>query len=244
MAIDIQENRPAGTDIREKGRTGDGQTIYMDRRLFIQLLVFTGCKNPDPLIQSLKDHEFQGALYASLHDPRGVGLLALTEDPAYFVTDLRVMLASKPFKGVKCRPEWTMVGRTYTIGYEEDLEEVLIRRPRRHVGNPDWPWAMWYPLRRTGSFEKLTAEERRTILMEHGGIGLAYGRADHAHDIRLACYGLDQNDNDFLVGLLSKDLHPLSAIVERMRKTQQTSVYLSQMGPFFVGRALWQSPSR
>jgi len=26
-----------------------------------------------------------------------------------------------------------------------------------------------------------------------------------------------------------------------MRKTQQTSLYLERLGPFFVGRALWQS---
>ncbi len=241
MAIDIKENRPAGTDIREKGRADDGQIIYMDRRLYIQLLVFTGCESLEAVVVELQAQNIRGALYASLHDPNGVGLLTLAENPKFFVTDLRAMLARTPFAQLTCRPEWTMLGRTYTIGYENDLEEVLIGRPSRYVGNPDWPWAMWYPLRRTGSFEKLSTEERRTILMEHGGIGQAYGRADHAHDIRLACYGLDQNDNDFVVGLLSKDLHPLSAIVERMRKTQQTSRYLSRIGPFFVGYALWQS---
>jgi len=26
-----------------------------------------------------------------------------------------------------------------------------------------------------------------------------------------------------------------------MRKTQQTSLYLDRLGPFFVGRAVWQS---
>jgi hypothetical protein len=26
-----------------------------------------------------------------------------------------------------------------------------------------------------------------------------------------------------------------------MRKTQQTALYLDRLGPFFVGRALWQS---
>jgi hypothetical protein len=27
-----------------------------------------------------------------------------------------------------------------------------------------------------------------------------------------------------------------------MRKTQQTSLYLERLGPFFIGRAIWQSP--
>ena len=76
--------------------------------------------------------------------------------------------------------------------------------------------------------------------MEHSGIGRVYGQANLAYDIRLACYGLDKNDNDFVIGLLGGELHPLSAIVERMRKTKQTSQYLSNLGPFFVGRAVWQ----
>jgi len=28
-----------------------------------------------------------------------------------------------------------------------------------------------------------------------------------------------------------------------MRKTQQTSLYLERLGPFFVGRAIWQAAS-
>jgi chlorite dismutase len=71
---------------------------------------------------------------------------------------------------------------------------------------------------------------------------MAYGRADLAHDIRLACHGLDRNDNEFLVGLVGADLYPLSRIVQDMRKTQQTSRYMQSLGPFFVGRACWQSP--
>ena len=73
------------------------------------------------------------------------------------------------------------------------------------------------------------------ILAEHGTIGMSFGAGDYAHDIRLACHGLDKDDNDFVVGLIGKDLYPLSAIVQTMRKTQQTSLYLERLGPFFVG---------
>ena len=69
----------------------------------------------------------------------------------------------------------------------------------------------------------------------------ASANAKDAHDIRLACHGLDKDDNDFVIGLIGKDLFPLSAIVQSMRKTQQTSLYLERLGPFFVGRAIWQS---
>jgi chlorite dismutase len=135
----------------------------------------------------------------------------------------------------------TMLGRTYTIGYETDLERVLINRPIERVTNPDWPWAVWYPLRRAGPFEQLSTKEQRTILMEHGGIGRAYGEADFAHDVRLACHGLGTEDNDFIAGLVGKELYPLSQIVQRMRKTKQTSLYLEKLGPFFIGKAIWQN---
>ena len=51
---------------------------------------------------------------------------------------------------------------------------------------------------------------------------MAFGAADYAHDVRLACHGLDRDDNDFVIGLIGKDLFPLSALVQAMRKTQQT----------------------
>ena len=46
---------------------------------------------------------------------------------------------------------------------------------------------------------------------------------------------------EIIVGLIGKELFPLSAIVQVMRKTQQTSLYIERLGPFFVGRAAWQS---
>jgi chlorite dismutase len=80
------------------------------------------------------------------------------------------------------------------------------------------------------------------VIREHSVLGRAYGDADLAHDIRLACHGLDVHDNDFVIGLVGRDLHPLSHLVQAMRKTVQTSQYIQTLGPFFVGHALWQSP--
>ena len=72
---------------------------------------------------------------------------------------------------------------------------------------------------------------------------MAFGAADYAHDVRLACHGLDRDDNDFVIGLIGKELFPLSAVVQSMRKTQQTSLYLDRLGPFFIGRAIWRAPA-
>jgi chlorite dismutase len=134
-----------------------------------------------------------------------------------------------------------MLGRTYAIGHESDLDETLLHRPLRRVLDPALPWAVWYPLRRSGSFEQLPSKEQNQILMEHGGIGHAYGKAGHAFDIRLACHGLDTHDNDFVVGLLGPELYPLSSVVQRMRRTKQTSLHLERLGPFFVGRGVWRA---
>jgi len=232
---------PEPPDISEKGGMKNGEAQRSDRRLFMQFLAFGACETTRPLAEAASAAGITGALYEDVNDPRGVALLTLSEDPAYFLDRVRPMLNGPSFRPLVQKPEYTMLGRTYAIGYEPDLEEVLLHRPRRTVLNPEWKWAVWYPLRRSGKFAQLPADEQRVILAEHGTIGMSFGVADYAHDIRLACHGLDKDDNDFVVGLLGKDLYPLSAIVQTMRKTQQTSLYLERLGPFFVGRALWQS---
>jgi len=227
-------------DVAERG--ANGQTS--SRRLFMQLQAFGGCGDAKALAAALERSQIDAVLYVDLHDSRGVGVLSFAEDPAFFVTRLREVLGAEPFVGLARKPELTMFGRSYSSGFESDLEDWLLRRPRRTVLNPAWPWALWYPLRRTGAFAKLSAREQGTILREHGTTGRAYGDADLAHDIRLACHGLDTRDNDFLIGLCGKELQPLSHLVQAMRKTAQTSEYMASLGPFFVGHVLWQSPLR
>jgi hypothetical protein len=228
-------------DISEKGRTGDGRSLSTDRRLFMQLLAYSHCADVTPLVLALSETDVDGVLYQDINDPKGVALLTMSESPDYFVTHLRQILNQPPFRELEFKPEYTMLGRTYTLGHEPDLQAALIDRPRQRVLDSNLAWAIWYPLRRSGTFEQLSADEQRTILMEHGGVGRSYGRAGYAYDIRLACYGLDKNDNDFVIGLLGPELYPLSSVVQRMRKTRQTSLYLEQLGPFFVGQAIWQS---
>jgi Chlorite dismutase len=232
---------PEPPDISEKGGMKGGQPQRADTRLFMQLLVFGGCGDSQALADALVRAAMPGVLYEDMNDPCGVALLTFNEDPAFFLDRVRPLLKEAPFASLVRKPEYTMVGRSYSIGYEPDLIDVLLQRPRRTVLNPAWPWAIWYPLRRSGRFAQLPPDEQRVILAEHGTIGMSFGAADLAHDIRLACHGLDKDDNDFVIGLIGKDLYPLSAIVQAMRKTQQTALYLERLGPFFVGRATWQS---
>ena len=224
-------------DISEIGGLKGGQPQRSDERLFMQLLAFGDCPDPSAIIGRLSETGVDSVVYQDLNDPRGIAVLTLSRDPNIFLDKVRPLLSH-----LTLRPRFTMFGRTYSLGYEPDLPHALFERPRSTVLNPNWPWAVWYPLRRNGRFAQLPPEEQRTILAEHGEIGMRFGAADFVHDVRLACHGLDRDDNDFVIGLIGKDLFPLSAIVQVMRKTQQTSLYLDRLGPFFVGRAVWQTP--
>ena len=229
-------------EIRELGVAVNGVRQVSDRRLYCQFLAFGNCYQRNLLVEALRKSSLEVVLYEDLNDARGVGLLVLSEDPNFFVGSLRQFLLKEPFISLVPKPELTMFGRTYSLGRETDLEEWLLRRPRRNALNPQWPWAVWYPLRRKQEFALLTQEEQGKILMEHAMIGMAYGEAGYAHDIRLACFGLDKNDNEFVIGLVGPDLYPLSKIVQDMRKTEQTAKYIQSLGPFFVGKVCWQSP--
>ena len=251
MALDLQPatapqtapadgSAPPGLSLAERGKTADGAPQSLDRRLFVQLLAYTGCPDAARLGDVAEAAGVGGVVYQSAQDPRGVAVLTFHEDPAFFVEDGRALHTSDAFAGLTPLPALTMLGRTYSIGYEQDLLGALVARPVRTVTNPDWPWAVWYPLRRSGRFEREPREEQRRMLMEHGGIGRAFGASDLAHDVRLACHGLDPNDNDFVAGLVGRDLHPLSAVVQRMRSTRQTAEFIDNLGPFFVGCAVWQ----
>jgi chlorite dismutase len=229
-------------DLTEKGGLKGGEPQRSHERLFMQFLAFGGCADAHEIARHLERCPLPSVVYEDVNDPRGVAMLTLAREPLAFVDEVRPLLNTGPCAKLVLRPEFTMLGRTYSLGYEPDLHETLIERPTRTVLNPAWKWAIWYPLRRNGRFEQLPSDEQRAILAEHGAIGMTFGAADYVHDIRLACHGLDREDNDFVIGLIGKDLFPLSAIVQAMRKTQQTALYLDRLGPFFVGRAVWQSP--
>ncbi len=231
-------------DMRERGMPVRGQPQLSSRRLFVQLQCFTNANGAGPLIEALKKSGMESVLYASVNDPHGVGVLVLSEDENTFVTTARDVFNSEAFAKLKLVPEMTMFGRSYGSGREADLEDWLLRHPRRNAMNKNCPWAVWYPLRRKGAFYRLPEAERGKILMEHGMIGRNYGATGLANDIRLECFGIDRDDNEFVIGLVGPRLHPLSKLVADMRPTTQTSEYMDKLGPFFVGRTLWQSGYR
>jgi chlorite dismutase len=237
------EQRPGlpTVDVNEYGGKRNGERQSLNRRLFFQLLVFRSPREGSSLahdvITRLRSAEVPAVFYADAMDPRGFGLLTWTEAPEHFVQRIRPLFSSA-LADAELRPEFTMIGRTYSSGHEPDLEHWLLRRPVENVNNAAYPWHIWYPLRRNGPFNRLDPHEQSIILREHAALGMAYGQQELAHDIRLACHGLDAADNEFVIGLVGRELHPLSHLVQAMRKTRQTAEFIAQMGPFFVGHAL------
>ncbi len=231
-------------DLREHGALKAGAPQSLDKRLFFQLQVFTGCADPAGAAKALETSGLESVLYLDVNDPRGIGVLFMNEDPSVLTGPARKVLNTRPFTEFTPRPEMTMTGRTYAAGREADLEDWLLYKPRRNALNAQLKWAVWYPLRRKPEFELLTKDEQTKILYEHAKIGMAYGMSGYAHDIRLACHGLDKNDNEFVLGVVAPELFPISRLVQDMRKTQQTGRYMQSMGPFFVGQVLYQSPQK
>lgn len=228
-------------DLQEVGAPKDGVLQKSDRRLFMQFHAFGKVRDVAAVESALQQTAFEAVLYEDVNDPHGIGILTLAEDPALFVSAIRHFFQHSSLETAELKPEFTMFGRTYGLGREPDLEDWLLRKPRRNVFNPELSWAIWYPLRRKPEFETLPHGDQGRILAEHGAIGRSYGEAGYATDVRLACHGLDKNDNEFVIGLIGRELFPLSRIVQDMRKTEQTSKYIQNLGPFFVGKVRLQN---
>ncbi|MDE0635529.1 MAG: chlorite dismutase family protein [Candidatus Poribacteria bacterium] len=229
--------RPEPLDIREIGTPIDGEPQYSDRRLFLQLHVFEECHDPAFIIETLENSNLNAVLYNDLNHPTGIGVLFLAENPAVLITETHSLLKkTQETSNLIYRPEMTMIGRTYSSGREPNLEEWLLNKPRNNVLNPDFPWAIWYPLRRKPEFYQLDRRDQGKILGEHARLGRSYAAGGYASDIRLACFGLDTNDNEFVIGLVGRELYPLSRLIQDMRKTEQTTKYIESLGPFFVGK--------
>jgi chlorite dismutase len=192
------------------------------------------------VVEDLRAAGAAAVAYADLNDPRGIGILLWDENPLRLSAKADFVHALPSLRHAALRPEFTMLGRSYAFGREEDVEYWLLRRPVEVATWPDRPWAVWYPLRRKPSFYRLPKDEQADMLREHGLIGHNFGSAGYATDIRLECFGMDAADNEFVLGLLSVRLDWLSRLVKEMRATRQTGEYMDHLGPFFVGHTLYQ----
>ena len=94
----------------------DGQPQKLNQRLFMQFLAFGGCRNAGALGKAMGDANLAGVVYEDVNDPRGVAVLTFSEDPGFFLDRVRPLLNSEPFSSLVQKPEYTMLGRTYSLG--------------------------------------------------------------------------------------------------------------------------------
>jgi len=228
-------------DVRERGAGGQ----HADRRLFMQLQVLGGCADPKPLVTTLETSRLEAVLYQDVNDPRGVGVLAMSEDPTALVGAYRDLLNTEPFAGLSLRRELTMLGRTYAAGFEQDLEEWLFLRPRRTVLNSAWPWAIWYPLRRHGGVRAPLAEEQGEIIPRATRSSAARTATPTSPTMsRLACHGLDVHDTTFVIGLHRPRAPPAVAPGADDAQDAQTRSISRRLGPSSSGTCAAERPRR
>src|SRR3982751_2803820 len=108
-------------DLSEKGGLKDGEPQRSDQRLFMQLLAFGGCEDTRAIARHIEHSGVEAAVYEDVNDPRGIAILALTRKPEAFVERVRPVLNTGPCTALTLKPDYSMLGRTYAIGYEPDL---------------------------------------------------------------------------------------------------------------------------
>src|SRR5690349_4957796 len=147
MSDEKQPGLPA-IDLNEYGGKIDGERQTLDRRLFMQLLVFAAPEGSEPaaLSKALADActkaDVRACTYDDANDPRGIGLLTWSETPEDFVTKVRPLFGKEPLRALRLRPEMTMLGRTYSSGHEPRLRWWLLEKPVENVTNPALGWAV------------------------------------------------------------------------------------------------------
>src|SRR5690242_15024294 len=96
MAHSGSSERPS-VDVRERGAERNGAPQTLDRRLFMQLLVYECDGRPQPLIDALGaalvKHKMPSVIYEDVNDPNGIGLLSWCVDPTEFTSKLRPAFA-------------------------------------------------------------------------------------------------------------------------------------------------------
>ena len=82
-------------DLSEKGGLKDGVPQRSDRRLFMQLLAFGGCRDPRGVASHMSGAADEVVVYEDLNDPRGIAVLTVSEEPETFVRVFERLLAKQ-----------------------------------------------------------------------------------------------------------------------------------------------------
>ena len=84
-------------DLVEHGATVRGEPQTLNTRLFVQLHVFTDCLDSAAVVSAVRESGLEAVVYANLNDPRGVGVVLMSEDPNLFADAGRALLTGPVF---------------------------------------------------------------------------------------------------------------------------------------------------
>ena len=124
-------------DLSERGGLKNGAPQRSDDRLFMQLLAFGGCRDAQAVARHLEQalsrrRAVRGPERSAWHCGAGAG----RRIPITSWTSVRPVLTSGPFESLVLKPDYTMFGRTYAIGYEPDLRDTLHRSAAANGAQP------------------------------------------------------------------------------------------------------------
>src|SRR5260221_4004361 len=97
-------------DLLETGAPQQGAPQTLGRRLFCQLHVFTGCLDAAPVVEAALSSRLDAAVYADVNDPRGVGVLVMSEDPAVLTGAAQELLTRPPLSSLTTAPDLNIIG--------------------------------------------------------------------------------------------------------------------------------------
>ena len=94
---------PEPPDLAERGGMKNGQPQRSDERLFMQLLVYGGCRDSRAVADALAGADVEGVVYEDANDPHGVAVLTLTKDPNVFLDTVRPLLNGRVIRGSRAQ---------------------------------------------------------------------------------------------------------------------------------------------
>ena len=232
-------------DVNEYGGKKDGERQAMNRRLFMQLLVFDAPAGEaadeigKDLAAQLRHNAIAGVVYADASSPRGLGLLTWSEDPAHFVQAVRPLFARRlaaqggPAPAVRdARPH---------------LRHGPRAGPRARAPAPRHPERDERRSTRGTSGTRSAARARsRGSTRRSRAASCASTRRSASPTARPSwrttsasrATGSTPRTTSSSSASSGASSTRFSHLVQTMRKTRQTSEYIAKMGPFFVGFVL------
>ena len=211
-----------------------------DNTLFLQLQIFDiePAAGPRAMVSALsrrlREKRIDGVIYGDANDHRGIGLLTWAADPGDILDNVHALLGGKRFSALTPRPGWVMLG-CVSGDAAATTPELLL--------DPNQNWATWYPQRNKAEWGSLGDAAQAKVLEEAGGVAKSSIDEGKVSYVRLACQGIDPEDNDHIFALTAANLLDINELQAAMRGTALLTTHLQKMGPVFVGRKIWQNPA-